>query len=453
MGDFGGSDYSSLIGAGLSYMSSQNAADATKDAANTSNDTIWKIYNQNRTDTATSRAAGNAATQKLANYLGLDLGSTGTTASTGTSSTGTTASTGTTDNSSYLARLKALASQQEATNEATIAAKKAGSALQQIGEANSNGQDTILAHINPSEFQVLKAMGGSGRQDPVTGAYHFEENDDNAGYNDDGSWNDGRDRATEGSRASFGRVDPDAVQAGTAYGIDGSWGYNAKNGLKGALALGIPGLALGITHTKAVNGGGWGGLGSSGQGNGLSGSSDGSDGSNGGNGGSNWGSLWNLANSNGASNGTTSTGTTTGAGTTSTNSDYGSWLKDFSSSDLTDDDGYQFRLAEGTNAIDRSAASKGSLFSGATGKALEDYSQGLASTEYSNAYNRYMNNISSKYNMLSGLAGLGSSSTSNTNSLNSSLSSLLNSNYNTIGSANAYGSQALSDLFNNWYSY
>jgi len=40
--------------------------------------------------------------------------------------------------------------------------------------------------------------------------------------------------------------------------------------------------------------------------------------------------------------------------------------------------GYQFQLSQGTQAIDRSAASQGLLNSGATGKALAQYGQGLA---------------------------------------------------------------------------
>lgn len=46
--------------------------------------------------------------------------------------------------------------------------------------------------------------------------------------------------------------------------------------------------------------------------------------------------------------------------------------------------GYQFRLDQGTQAIDRSAASRGNLGSGATLKALSDYGQGMASQEYQN---------------------------------------------------------------------
>lgn len=50
--------------------------------------------------------------------------------------------------------------------------------------------------------------------------------------------------------------------------------------------------------------------------------------------------------------------------------------------------GYQFRLGQGVNAIDRSAAARGMLNSGNRLYDLENYSQGLASTEYDNQINR-----------------------------------------------------------------
>jgi hypothetical protein len=60
--------------------------------------------------------------------------------------------------------------------------------------------------------------------------------------------------------------------------------------------------------------------------------------------------------------------------------------------------GYQFRLAEGTRAIDRSAAARGRLMSGGTLRELTRYGQGLASSEFNTYANR-----------LSDLAGIGSS--------------------------------------------
>lgn len=51
---------------------------------------------------------------------------------------------------------------------------------------------------------------------------------------------------------------------------------------------------------------------------------------------------------------------------------------------------YQFLMGEGTKAIDRSAASQGSLFSGRTGKALESYGQGLADKTYGDQLSRLL---------------------------------------------------------------
>jgi hypothetical protein len=50
--------------------------------------------------------------------------------------------------------------------------------------------------------------------------------------------------------------------------------------------------------------------------------------------------------------------------------------------------GYQFRLGEGLKALERSAASRGTLLTGGTLKGLERYGQNLASQEYANEYAR-----------------------------------------------------------------
>lgn len=55
---------------------------------------------------------------------------------------------------------------------------------------------------------------------------------------------------------------------------------------------------------------------------------------------------------------------------------------------LQQDPGYQFRMSQGVNALDRSAAARGMLQSGAQQKALLGYGQGLASSELQNAFSR-----------------------------------------------------------------
>lgn len=82
--------------------------------------------------------------------------------------------------------------------------------------------------------------------------------------------------------------------------------------------------------------------------------------------------------------------------------------------DLGQDPGYAFRLAEGQKALERSAAARGGLLSGAAGKALTRYGQEMGSQEYQNAYNRALDAYNAQvqrsttgYNRLSSLAGVG----------------------------------------------
>jgi len=86
--------------------------------------------------------------------------------------------------------------------------------------------------------------------------------------------------------------------------------------------------------------------------------------------------------------------------------------------DFEADPGYQFRLQQGTQARENSAAARGWLFSGATGRRLEEYGQNLASQEYGNAYNRargeYQDDFNRErttkmddYNRLASMSGVG----------------------------------------------
>lgn len=83
------------------------------------------------------------------------------------------------------------------------------------------------------------------------------------------------------------------------------------------------------------------------------------------------------------------------------------FLDTFSADDFRADPGYQFRLTEGMNAVQGSAAAGGSLHSGGALKALTRYAQGTADQTYNDAYNRFNNDRTNIFNRLSGLAGLG----------------------------------------------
>src|SRR5271156_4493945 len=80
--------------------------------------------------------------------------------------------------------------------------------------------------------------------------------------------------------------------------------------------------------------------------------------------------------------------------------------------------GYQFQLQQGENALQNSAAAQGGLLSGGTLAGLNNYAQGVASTNYQNtfnnaltqyqsAYQSFLNNQQNQYNMLSGQANIG----------------------------------------------
>lgn len=75
------------------------------------------------------------------------------------------------------------------------------------------------------------------------------------------------------------------------------------------------------------------------------------------------------------------------------------------------DPGYAFRLSEGMKTLERGAAARGGLMSGATMKGLQRYGQDLASQEYTNAFNRYGIERERRLNPLQSLAGVGQTST------------------------------------------
>ena len=80
--------------------------------------------------------------------------------------------------------------------------------------------------------------------------------------------------------------------------------------------------------------------------------------------------------------------------------------------------GYQFALQQGENAQQASAAANGSLLTGGTQAALNNYAQNYANTNYNNIYNQALNTYQTNYNTwanqqantynrLAGIAGMG----------------------------------------------
>jgi len=81
--------------------------------------------------------------------------------------------------------------------------------------------------------------------------------------------------------------------------------------------------------------------------------------------------------------------------------------KNFSMSDFQADPGYSFRMSEGMKGLERSAAARGGLLSGATLKGIQRFGQDLGSQEYMNAFNRYQTERAARLQPLQSLAGVG----------------------------------------------
>lgn len=86
---------------------------------------------------------------------------------------------------------------------------------------------------------------------------------------------------------------------------------------------------------------------------------------------------------------------------------YGAGMKPFTGADLASEPGYAFRLGEGINALNKTAAARGGMFSGRALAEATRYGQDYASNEYQNAYNRYWNTRNQTINPVQSLLGQG----------------------------------------------
>ena len=117
------------------------------------------------------------------------------------------------------------------------------------------------------------------------------------------------------------------------------------------------------------------------------------------------------------------------------------------------DPGYAFRLSEGQKALERSAAARGGLLSGATGKALTRYGQDMGSQEYMNAFNRYQTERAARLQPLQSLAGVGQTTANTLGSAGTSYgqnvgNALLNQAY-TTGNAGIAAANARQSMYGN----
>jgi hypothetical protein len=129
-----------------------------------------------------------------------------------------------------------------------------------------------------------------------------------------------------------------------------------------------------------------------------------------------------------------------GLGEDKTAPGYGKYATaEFGMDKFTADPGYAFRMSEGMKALERSAAARGGLLSGATLKGTQRYGQDLASQEYQNAFNRYQAERAGTLNPYQALAGTAQTSANVLTGAAGNLGQQLGSNIIGAGNAQAAG--------------
>lgn len=88
-----------------------------------------------------------------------------------------------------------------------------------------------------------------------------------------------------------------------------------------------------------------------------------------------------------------------------------SWQQPYTMADFQQDPSYQFDLSQGTQAIQQAAAAQGGLKSGGMLKSIAQYTQGMASNDYQQAFNNYQTQQNAAFGRLSSVAGLGAQAT------------------------------------------
>jgi len=113
--------------------------------------------------------------------------------------------------------------------------------------------------------------------------------------------------------------------------------------------------------------------------------------------------------------------------------------KKFDMSQFQADPGYAFRLSEGMKALDRTAAARGGLLSGAALKGAQRFGQDLGSQEYTNAFNRYQTERAAQLQPLQSLAGVGQTAANTLTGAYGNFGAQTGQNLQDIGSARASG--------------
>lgn len=117
----------------------------------------------------------------------------------------------------------------------------------------------------------------------------------------------------------------------------------------------------------------------------------------------------------------------------------GDFNRNFTLADFQQDPGYAFRQQQGQRGLEASAAARGGLLNGGTLKALDRYNQDYASGEFQNAYNRFNNDRTQRFNRLASIAGLGQTATRDVANMGTQNAQQIGNNMMQAGNARASG--------------
>lgn len=116
----------------------------------------------------------------------------------------------------------------------------------------------------------------------------------------------------------------------------------------------------------------------------------------------------------------------------------------FSNEDFVKDPGYDWRLNEGTRALEGSQAAKGGLLSGNAMKEMTQYGQGFASNEFGKAFDRFRNQQDAEFGKLYGMGTFGAQGLSNAeNVYGNTLNNAIIGTGNTQAAGQVGGSNAM----------
>lgn len=113
------------------------------------------------------------------------------------------------------------------------------------------------------------------------------------------------------------------------------------------------------------------------------------------------------------------------------------------------DPSYQWQLQQGQQALQNSQAAGDGVLSGAALKGMQNYTQGLASTNYQNAYTNWFNTTNQNYSRLAGMAQLGEGAAAGAGNIGANLAGTAASSTMAAGNAGAAGIMGASNAFTN----